>query len=423
MMSVVISVEGLSKAYRLGQIGTGTFTNDLRLWWAKVRGKPNPLLRVGETEHGNHAGETLWALKDVSFTVNQGEVLGIIGRNGAGKSTLLKILSRVTAPTSGRIRVKGRVASLLEVGTGFHPELTGRENIYLNGAILGMSRAEVTRKFDEIVDFAEVEKFIDTPVKRYSSGMYVRLAFAVAAHLEPEILVVDEVLAVGDAEFQKKCLGKMGDVARKGRTVLFVSHNMDAILNICPQTIVIAEGRNIYQGQSETAVNYYLGPADNCATESAAHVIYSNSGNHSGANSILRIELLDQNRTPKQLLSTWDDVVFRIHYEAREQHLNGSFLLDIWDSRQQRLVVFDSGLKYPIRKGKNTVDCFIPKFPLAAGNYFLGAGLSVSRHEWLWREKNLVQIRVGGRDVFELGRPPSDHRMLFAAAHTWSADG
>src|SRR5512138_2523536 len=208
MSNIVISVENLSKTYRLGQIGTGTFANDLKVWWAKMRGKPNPLLRIGETDHGNRDGENLWALRDVSFTVEQGEVLGIIGRNGAGKSTLLKILSRVTAPTSGKIKVKGRIASLLQVGTGFHPELTGRENIYLNGAILGISRQEIDSKFDEIVDFSGVEKFIDTPVKRYSSGMYLRLAFAVAAHLEPEILVVDEVLAVGDAEFQRKCLGK-----------------------------------------------------------------------------------------------------------------------------------------------------------------------------------------------------------------------
>ena len=254
----VISVEHLSKSYRLGQINTGTFSRDLEAWWARLRGRPNPHLRIGETDHGNRDGEELWALKDVSFTVEQGEVLGIIGRNGAGKSTLLKILSRVTAPTSGRIRVKGRVASLLEVGTGFHPELTGRENVYLNGAILGMTRQEVTRKFDEIVDFAGVEKFIDTPVKRYSSGMYVRLAFAVAAHLDPEILVVDEVLAVGDAEFQKKCLGKMGEVAQGGRTVLFVSHNMAAVQNLCRRGLLIKNGRAIYFDEISKCVDEYL---------------------------------------------------------------------------------------------------------------------------------------------------------------------
>ncbi len=257
-MTTVISVENLSKSYRLGQIGTGTFAQDLAVWWARMRGKPSPLLKIGQVDDGNHDGEELWALRDVSFTVQQGEVLGIIGRNGAGKSTLLKILSRVTAPTSGVIKVKGRVASLLEVGTGFHPELTGRENVYLNGAILGMSREEVTRKFDEIVDFAGVEKFIDTPVKRYSSGMYVRLAFAVAAHLEPEIMVVDEVLAVGDAEFQKKCLGKMGEVAQGGRTVLFVSHNMATINNLCKSACWFDQGKIRQTGPALQVVQNYL---------------------------------------------------------------------------------------------------------------------------------------------------------------------
>jgi len=257
-MPPVISVEHLSKVYRLGLIGTGTFSHDLEVWWAKVRGKPNPMLKIGETDHGNRDGEELWALRDVSFTVEQGQALGIIGRNGAGKSTLLKILSRVTAPTNGRVKVKGRIASLLEVGTGFHPELTGRENIFLNGAILGMTKSEINRKFDEIVDFSEVEKFIDTPVKRYSSGMYVRLAFAVAAHLEPEILIVDEVLAVGDAEFQKKCLGKMGDVAHEGRTVLFVSHNMGAVKALCVSAMLLDMGQKIYSGPVDDVATFYL---------------------------------------------------------------------------------------------------------------------------------------------------------------------
>jgi lipopolysaccharide transport system ATP-binding protein len=263
LMPTVISVESLCKTYHLGQIGTGTFSRDLELWWAKMRGKPSPFLKIGQADHGNSEGEDLWALCDINFTVEQGEVLGIIGRNGAGKSTLLKILSRVTAPTSGKIKVKGRVASLLEVGTGFHPELTGRENVYLNGAILGMSKQEITRKFDEIVAFAEVEKFIDTPVKRYSSGMYVRLAFAVAAHLEPEILIVDEVLAVGDIEFQKKCLGKMGDVAHEGRTVLFVSHNMGAITQLCPKVILLKKGMlEIYSNSLEVIKQYVSGGID-----------------------------------------------------------------------------------------------------------------------------------------------------------------
>src|SRR5580698_9011432 len=236
MKDTVIKVENISKRYRLGEVGTGTLSHDFNRWWHRVRGKEDPYLRIDATNDRTQKGDSdyAWALKDVSFEVKRGEVLGIIGRNGAGKSTLLKILSRVTTPTSGEIKIKGRIASLLEVGTGFNPELTGRDNIYLNGAILGMRKREIDEKFDEIVAFSGVERYIDTPVKRYSSGMYVRLAFAVAAHLESEILIIDEVLAVGDAEFQKKCLGKIGDVSKgEGRTVLFVSHNIGTILQLC----------------------------------------------------------------------------------------------------------------------------------------------------------------------------------------------
>ena len=258
MSQTVISVEHLSKQYDLGVIGTGTLTRDFERWWARTRGKPDPYSPVTQDYTRKHGDETILALDDVSFTVQQGEALGIIGRNGAGKSTLLKILSRVTAPTSGVVKVKGRIGSLLEVGTGFHPELTGRENVFLNGAILGMKKAEVASKFDEIVAFSGVEKFIDTPVKRYSSGMYVRLAFAVAAHLDPEILIVDEVLAVGDAEFQKKCLGKMGDVAEEGRTVLFVSHNMGSIRTLCASSVLLKDGKIIAEGPTERVISDYL---------------------------------------------------------------------------------------------------------------------------------------------------------------------
>src|SRR5690606_2964730 len=230
----VISVENLTKQYDLGVIGTGTLSRDLNRWWAKVRKQPDPYARIGQKDQFEEIGGSILALDDISFSVNQGEALGIIGKNGAGKSTLLKILSRVTAPTSGKGKVKGRIGSLLEIGTGFHPELTGRENIFLNGAILGMRKDEVARKFDEIVAFSGVEKFIDTPVKRYTSGMSARLRCAVAGHPDTEILIVDEVLAVGHAELQKNCLGKIGDVASEGRTVLFVSHNMAAVQNLCP---------------------------------------------------------------------------------------------------------------------------------------------------------------------------------------------
>jgi lipopolysaccharide transport system ATP-binding protein len=262
-MTISISVENVSKQYRLGVIGNRTLYEDLNRWWARVRGLPDPLSKVGDVDHGNRSDGLLWALQDVSFQVEQGQVLGVIGRNGAGKSTLLKVLSKVTAPTSGQIKMRGRIASLLEVGTGFHPELTGRENIYLNGAILGMSRDEINRKFDEIVSFSEVEKFVDTPVKRYSSGMYVRLAFAVAAHLDPEIMVVDEVLAVGDAAFQRKCLGKMSENAGAGRTILFVSHNMSAINRLCNRAVLLEKGQLIADGSAtEITARYLAGAAE-----------------------------------------------------------------------------------------------------------------------------------------------------------------
>jgi len=260
MSDTVIQVNDLSKQYRLGQIGTGSLAHDVNRLWYRLRGKEDPYLKIGEVNERttSSSGEYVWALHDVNFKVKLGEVLGIIGRNGAGKSTLLKILSRTTIPTTGQVKIKGRVASLLEVGTGFHPELTGRENIFLNGAILGMTKREIRNKFDEIVDFAGVERYIDTPVKRYSSGMYVRLAFAVAAHLEPEILIVDEVLAVGDMEFQNKCLGKMKDVSEKGRTVLFVSHNMGAIMQLCQRGILLKDGKLVVDNQIKNVVDYYV---------------------------------------------------------------------------------------------------------------------------------------------------------------------
>jgi lipopolysaccharide transport system ATP-binding protein len=259
-MDTVIRIENISKQYRLGTVGTGTIAHDINRTWHKLRGKEDPYSKIGETNRAKKSGtDYVWALKDLNFSVNHGDVLGIIGRNGAGKSTLLKILSRTTAPTTGQVKMKGRVASLLEVGTGFHPELSGKENIFLNGAILGMSRHEIRKKFDEIVDFAGVGRYIDTPVKRYSSGMYVRLAFGVAAHLEPEILIIDEVLAVGDAEFQKKALGKMKDVSRnEGRTVLFVSHNMEAVQNLCNKAILLKDGLKINEGLTDDVVKSYM---------------------------------------------------------------------------------------------------------------------------------------------------------------------
>lgn len=258
---LAIKAENISKQYRLGEVGTGTISHDLNRFWHKVRGKEDPYLQIGEINDRTTKGDSdyVWSLRDINFEIEQGDAVGIIGRNGAGKSTLLKLLSKVTKPTTGKIYTNGRIASLLEVGTGFHPEMTGRENVYLNGAILGMSRKEIKRKFDEIVDFSGVERYIDTPVKRYSSGMYVRLAFAVAAHLESEILIVDEVLAVGDADFQKKCLGKMGDVTKgEGRTILFVSHNMEAIAKLCPKSLFLDRGGVKEFGFTDKVMTNYL---------------------------------------------------------------------------------------------------------------------------------------------------------------------
>ena len=259
-MSLALRLENVSKMYHLGEIGYGTLRNDVESWWARLRGKedPNRPVRSGEGSSKSTAARTIMALEDISLEHRAGEVTGIVGSNGAGKSTLLKLISGLTAPTSGRICVRGRVGSLLEVGTGFHPELTGRENVYLNGAILGMTKAEVRKKFDEIVAFSGVEQFIDTPVKRYSSGMFVRLGFAVAAHLEPEILLIDEVLAVGDAQFQKKCREKTQRLAQSGKTVLFVSHSMNSIREICHRGIVIHNGRIFWEGSSDGATQVHL---------------------------------------------------------------------------------------------------------------------------------------------------------------------
>ena len=261
----ILKAENISKQYRLGNVGTGTLSHDINRFWHKVRGKEDPYLKIGAVNDRSSKTKTeyVWALRDINFEVQKGEVLGIIGKNGAGKSTLLKILSRVTSPTTGVIKTRGRIASLLEVGTGFHPELTGRENVYLNGAILGMTRSEINSKMYEIVDFSGCDLYIDTPVKRYSSGMKVRLAFAVAAHLEPDILVVDEVLAVGDAEFQKKAIGKMQDISKgQGRTVLFVSHNMAAVKSLCTRAIVLEHGKTVFEGDTDAAISYYLNTSE-----------------------------------------------------------------------------------------------------------------------------------------------------------------
>ena len=258
MQNVVIKLENVSKQYRLGNVGTGTLSHDLNRFFARLAGREDPTMKVGVSNKLDTVdGRYVWALQDVNLEICDGEVLGIVGKNGAGKSTLLKLMSRVTSPTTGNIKIKGRIASLLEVGTGFHPELTGKENIYLNGAILGMTKKEISSKFDEIVEFSGIKKYVDTPVKRYSSGMYVRLAFAVAAHLEPEILIVDEVLAVGDAEFQKKAIGKMQSVSRSGRTVLFVSHNLTAVEQLCTKGVLMQNGMLKMEGKVHDITSAY----------------------------------------------------------------------------------------------------------------------------------------------------------------------
>ncbi|MDO4957524.1 MAG: ABC transporter ATP-binding protein [Bacteroidales bacterium] len=308
-----IEFENISKQYQLGKIGTGTLSRDLNRWWARIRGKEDPYLKIGQVNNraSKAEGSFVWALRDINFKVEQGEVLGIIGKNGSGKSTLLKILSRVTSPTTGCIRGRGRVASLLEVGTGFHPEMTGRENIYMNGAIMGMTRAEIDRKLDEIVDFAGVQMYIDTPVKRYSSGMTVRLGFAIAAHLEPEILVVDEVLAVGDAEFQKKAIGKMHDVAKgEGRTVLFVSHNMGAVKNLCTRGLVLQDGSLYYEGNVNEAVDVYTNQC--CAVATNAIVERINS----------RIDYIDIRRIAFNGTEFTDSIVYG-NQETIELRIDG----------------------------------------------------------------------------------------------------
>jgi lipopolysaccharide transport system ATP-binding protein len=376
-MSAVIKVENLSKQYRLGQVGTGTISHDVNRWWHKIRGKEDPYLKIGESNDRTVKGDSdyVWALKDINFEVMQGEVLGIIGRNGAGKSTLLKILSRTTSPTTGSVKIKGRVASLLEVGTGFHPELSGRDNIFLNGAILGMTRKEIQSKFDEIVDFAGVERYIDTPVKRYSSGMYVRLAFAVAAHLESEILIVDEVLAVGDVEFQKKCLGKMKDVSEKdGRTVLFVSHNMASLRALCTRGLLINHGTIEEEGEIKKIINSYEKSFSGKLDANWQNVVDND-------NEIFldKISVLDSNRILKTdfISSEQINVLMTIIVKKNQQHVKLGF-----DLIKNNEVVFrsqqvDTSDSTNFDVGEYNLVCKIPKNFLNEGVYGIKPQFSI----------------------------------------------
>ena len=441
-MTTVISVEHLSKTYRLGQIGTGTFSRDLEVWWAKLRGKPNPLLRIGETDpaftakgaknakeesglRGSKNQEdngTIWALKDINFTVEQGEVLGIIGKNGAGKSTLLKILSRVTAPTSGKVKVKGRIASLLEVGTGFHPELTGRENIYLNGAILGMSRKEIDRKFDEIVDFAEVEKFIDTPVKRYSSGMYVRLAFAVAAHLDPEILVVDEVLAVGDAEFQNKCLGKMGEVAGEGRTVLFVSHNMASISNLCSSATLIDHGRILGWGTTENIIEEYL--AQSSAAQKSSCLDLNLCRPAWATPLITSIRLIDSSGESRTAFPMGADLTFELTFDTSSNLPLKSPNMGVVISHSTRGIVGGvngrmSGTLVGDRSFTSAkIYCILNSPPLLQGKYSVDIYLGDSKQDYDCL-LGCITFNIDAIDIYGSGVSPYGHLGVIYFESSW----
>ena len=346
--NIILKVENVSKQYRLGLVGTGTISHDLNRWWSRLRGKEDPYLKVGDVNDRSTKGysEYVWALKDVSFDVKKGEVLGIIGKNGAGKSTLLKILAKVTGPTTGEIKTKGRIASLLEVGTGFHPEMTGRENVYLNGAILGMTKNEIISKIDEIIDFSGCERYIDTPVKRYSSGMTVRLAFAVAAFLEPEILVIDEVLAVGDAEFQKKAIGKMQDISRgEGRTVLFVSHNMAAVQDLCTRAIMLENGKITQEGSVNKVVNYYLSSNNTLKSKLEFSVINSEK------TKIESFELSDHNNKSTPRFLSGQSIFFKTIINVKSVLVNPIFSLRISDMSNVNVITWRSNdyIKSPIK--------------------------------------------------------------------------
>ncbi|MDP2175478.1 MAG: ABC transporter ATP-binding protein [Bacteroidota bacterium] len=390
MSNKSLIVENVSKQYRLGQVGTGTMTHDFKRWLYKIRGKEDPYSKIGETNDRSKKGvsDYVWALKDINFDVKQGEVLGIIGKNGAGKSTLLKILSRVTSPTTGHIKINGRMASLLEVGTGFHPELTGRENVFLNGAIMGMSKSEIKSKFDEIVDFSGVERYIDTPVKRYSSGMHVRLGFAVAAHLEPEILVIDEVLAVGDAEFQKKCLGKMKAVSGEGRTVLFVSHNMGAIKALCDRGLLLENGTLTFDGNIDECVNRYL--SINQSGENTGRVELPKKGFGSGEARINIVEMIDYEGQVSETVLYKEPIKVRIHIDSEISVPTAS--IDIKISDNNGTLLFHAlnqyqNIPFSLNNGKNVVEIEIEnnllpgRFMITPGIHNASTSLTLDMHE------------------------------------------
>jgi lipopolysaccharide transport system ATP-binding protein len=407
---IILKVENISKQYRLGQVGTGTLSHDLNRWWHQVRGKENPYLKIGDTNDRSTKGESeyVWALQDINFEVERGEVVGIIGKNGAGKSTLLKILSKVTAPTTGSIKSRGRIASLLEVGTGFNPELTGKENIYLNGAILGMTKKEITSKIDEIIDFSGCERYIDTPVKRYSSGMTVRLAFAVAAFLEPEILVIDEVLAVGDAEFQKKAIGKMQNISREGgRTVLFVSHNMAAVKQLCTRGIVLENGKVAFEGGVEEALSrYYMSNYIDSENNSCGTYDFNKHIDKKDKYGIINAKLYCNGQL-SDVVYTGSQLMIRLDFVSNREFFEGEIGIVIKDLDQISYIGINNkhiGNSIIVKEGKGSAVISIDDFPLFAnGDYWINLYFGDDGPDYECLE-NAIKFKIIGEDVFGSGR-------------------
>jgi lipopolysaccharide transport system ATP-binding protein len=409
MSNIILKAENISKQYRLGLVGTGTISHDLNRWWAGIRGKEDPYLKVGSVNDRSSKADSdyVWALKDINFEVQRGEVLGIIGKNGAGKSTLLKILSRVTTPTTGEIKTKGRIASLLEVGTGFHPELTGRENIYLNGAILGMTKAEIKAKEEEIIEFSGCEMYVDTPVKRYSSGMRVRLAFAVAAFLEPDILVIDEVLAVGDAEFQKKAIGKMQDISKgEGRTVLFVSHSMAAVKSLCTRAIVLEHGSTVFEGDVDAAVDFYLNNENMNLGSGIVNYLDNQGGNDEMQ--LLQVSVTDKTQRIRTAFLQSEAIDVHIVFLAKTDLKGMRFNLSVKNS--YGVVAFATSshelTKAGVTKGEHTLKLTIPKFLLNKTQYTLTINAGIPGKRALIEPIDVLFVAIegehaGGSDYIE----------------------
>lgn len=413
---VILNASGISKQYRLGSVGTGTISHDLNRWWARIRGKEDPYLKIGEVNDRSTKGESdyVWALQDINFDVYKGEVLGIIGKNGAGKSTLLKILSRVTAPTTGSIKTRGRIASLLEVGTGFNGEMTGRENIFLNGAILGMTKKEIQSKIAEIIEFSGCQRYIDTPVKRYSSGMTVRLAFAVAAFLEPEILVIDEVLAVGDAEFQKKAIGKMQDISKgEGRTVVFVSHNMAAVKSLCTRGIVMENGGIVFEGGIEESVSRYLFQSHS-NSQKLGEMKYRTGNRRVTFESV---DVYGEARGEKPMTGKPITFQFGLRNKHHIEPSNIRFDFRIDDEQGQRLIWISSILKDYVKKNNQTqgICVTLPKNPLEGGSYIVTLYLAVHNEDSDWID-NAFKIEVEPGNFYQQvakSRPQGQSNLNF----------